>query len=74
MAGAVGIDLEGHDVPDARVVDGRVDGMTGGRGDAMEVTQDSLLDLLAGGHRDRHSADRRAPGAGAVNRDAYLER
>ncbi|WP_443057384.1 hypothetical protein [Streptomyces sp. NBC_00696] len=48
--------------------------MTGGRGDAMEVTQDRLLDLLAGGHRDRHSADRRASGAGAVNRYAYLER
>jgi hypothetical protein len=70
---AVQVHLEGDDVTDAVVVDRGVDGVAGGRGDAVEVGQDHLLDLLARGHGDRHAADRRAARARAVRGDAYLE-
>jgi hypothetical protein len=73
VAGAVEVDLEGDDVADAVVVDRGVDGVAGGRGDAVEVGQDHLLDLLARGHGDRYAADRRAAGARAVHGYAYLE-
>ncbi|MEW1826098.1 hypothetical protein [Streptomyces sp. NPDC088196] len=74
MAGPIRIDLERNDVPDPVVVDGGVDRVSRGMGNAMEVAQNRLLDLLARGDRDRHSADRRTAGAGTVHGYAYLER
>ncbi|MFD4562804.1 hypothetical protein ACFWP5_52380 [Streptomyces sp. NPDC058469] len=48
-------------------------GVSRGRGDAVEVAQDRLLDLLARGHRDRYTADGGTAGARAVHGYAYLE-
>ncbi|WP_406726067.1 hypothetical protein WJ438_17385 [Streptomyces sp. GD-15H] len=61
VAGAVRVDPERDDVPDALVVDGGEDGVARGDGDAVEAVQHRLLHLLVGSGDHQHSADRRLP-------------
>jgi hypothetical protein len=58
LRGAVAVHQEWDDVADALVVDGGVDGVAGGEGDAVELVQDGVLELLAGSGDDGDAADR----------------
>ncbi|MFD5859311.1 hypothetical protein [Streptomyces chartreusis] len=73
-AGAVLLDQQRDDIADALVVDGGVHGVAAGAGDALEVGQDDVLDLLARGRHDGDAADGRAARARTGDRDVHVDR